>query len=285
MEPLFDPTLQMNADSLDDIERTRISNENRLRTLTMPIDEHGAGLDPTNPDVARLVTIVQMMRCDSKVVKHLGIPKPVTQRGKPCCIEHAAVKNLERAMRNHPLGPWAEAQKGVGPKTSARLLAAIGDPYVNLQTGETRTVSQLWAYCGNGDPNRKKRKGMTQEDALALGNPTAKKRLYLIAETCLKAQGHYADVYYARKTANEGRLHATDCVRCGPSGHPALAGTPWKDSHRHADALRIVGKHILKDLWTAARELHEQTSDPGHGEFDAHTAVVGVAAQPDPKAA
>lgn len=234
MTTLFDPTLQMAADSLDDIERTRISNENRLRTLTMPVDEHGAGLDPTDPDVARLKAIVDSLKQ----------------------IEHSAVLNLERAMRRHPLGPWAKAQKGIGDKTMARLLAAIGDPYVNLQTGEVRTVSQLWAYCGHGDPARRKRKGMSQEDAKALGNPDAKKRLYLIAEACLKAQGHYADVYYARKTANDGRLHATDCVRCGPSGHPAVAGTPWKDSHRHADALRIVGKEILKDLWLAAREIH-----------------------------
>ena len=238
MQALFDPTLQMAADSLDDIERTRISNENRLRTLTAPVDENGAGLDPTDPDIARLEAIVDSLKK----------------------IEHQAVLNLERAMRRHPLGPWAKAQKGIGDKTMARLLAAIGDPYVNLQTGETRTVSQLWAYCGHGDPTLKKRKGMAQSDAQALGNPTAKKRLYLIAEACLKAQGHYADVYYARKAVNEGRIHATDCVRCGPSGHPALAGTPWKDSHRHADALRIVGKEILRDLWIAARELHEAPS-------------------------
>lgn len=263
MHPLFDPTLQMNADSLDDIERVRIAEENRLRTLTAPIDEHGAGLDPTDTDIARLKDIVDSLKK----------------------IEHQAVLNLERAMRRHPLGPWAKAQKGIGDKTMARLLAAIGDPYVNLQTGETRTVSQLWAYCGHGDPSRRKRKGMTQEDALALGSPTAKKRLYLIAEACLKAQGHYADVYYARKAVNEGRLHAADCVRCGPSGNPALAGTPWKDSHRHADALRIVGKEILKDLWIAARAIHEQTSEPGQVHPDIHSAPAGLAAKSNPKAA
>ncbi|BCT75619.1 hypothetical protein SCMU_14610 [Sinomonas cyclohexanicum] len=244
---LFDPTLQMNADSLDDIERTRIANENRLRTLTLPIEDHGAGLDPTDPDVARLQSIVDALKT----------------------IEHTAVLNLGRTMRNHPLGAWAKAQKGIGDKTMARLLASIGDPYMRdiytedtdgnmTVTGTTpRTVSQLWAYCGHGNAALKKRKGMTQADALALGNPTAKKRLYLISEACLKAQGHYADVYYARKEANQGRVHAEACVRCGPSGHPAPAGSPWKDSHRHADALRIVGKEILKDLWVAARAIHE----------------------------
>lgn len=29
-----------------------------------------------------------------------------------------------------------------------------------------------------------------------------------------------------------------------------------RESEGHADALRIVGKEILKDLWIAARDLH-----------------------------
>jgi hypothetical protein len=31
-------------------------------------------------------------------------------------------------MRAHPLGPWVKRTTGVGEKTGARLLAAIGDP-------------------------------------------------------------------------------------------------------------------------------------------------------------
>lgn len=240
---LADPFLALAADVLDDAERTRISNENRLRQLTRTAtdrdgEDRGFGLDASHPDVARLAALVDML----------------------AQVEHQAGLNLKRLMRQHPLSPWIKAQKGIGDKQAARLLAVIGDPCVNEQTGEDRSVSQLWAYCGHGDPTRKRRKGMTQADLFALGNPVAKSRTWLIACAVLKAQGPLSAVYYDRKAATEGRLHANVCVRCGPSGHPAQPDSPWSDAHRHADALRIAGKEILRGLWLEARRLH------GHGE-------------------
>lgn len=235
---LADPFLALAADVLDDAQDNRIANENRLRQLTRTEtdsdgQDRGFGLDESHPDVARLAAIVDML-------------------GK---VEHQAVLNLARMLRAHPLGPWMKAQKGVGEKQGARLLAVIGDPYLG-PNGTPRTVSQLWAYCGHGDPSRRKFKGMTQADLFTLGNPVAKSRLWLISCACLKAQGPYADVYYARKAATVAREHARECVRCGPSGHPALVGSPWPDAHRHADALRVTGKTILRDLWLEAKRLH-----------------------------
>lgn len=238
---LADPFLALAADIVDDAETNRIANENRLRQLTRTaVDsdgrDRGFGLDESHPDVARLATLVDML----------------------AAVEHQATLNLNRKMRAHPLGPWCKAQKGIGEKQAARLLAVVGDPYFNDSLNRPRLVSELWSYCGHGDPTRRMRKGMTQADLFACGSPIAKSRLWLISTACLKAQGPFADVYYARKTATEGRLHAADCKRCGPSGHPALTGSPWSDGHRHADALRIVGKTILHDLWAEARRIHEQ---------------------------
>lgn len=237
---LSDPFLALAADVLDDAERTRIANENRLRQLTRAEEdsdgiERGFGLDESHPDVARLAALVDMLKQ----------------------IEHQAGLNLNRLLRQHALGPWVKAQKGIGEKQAARLLAVIGDPYINEQTGEIRTVSQLWSYCGHGDPARRKFKGMTQADLFTLGNPTAKSRLWLISCAVLKAQGPLVATYYDRKAATEGRLHAGACVRCGPSGKPAIEGSPWSDAHRHADALRITGKTILRDLWLEAKRIHE----------------------------
>ena len=128
---LADPLLALAADILDDLERVRISNENRLRQLTRDQAdsdgiERGFGLDVTHPDVARLAALVQM----------LGD------------AEHQATLNLQRIMRKHPLGPWVRNTKGIGEKQGARLIAAIGDPYWNTLHDRPRTVSELWAYCG-----------------------------------------------------------------------------------------------------------------------------------------
>lgn len=62
----------------------------------------------------------------------------------------------------------------------------------------------------------------------------------------------YRIVYEDRRIATVGRLHSDVCVRCGPSGRPALPGSPWNPGHAQADALRVVGQRILTDLWLAA---------------------------------
>jgi hypothetical protein len=137
---LADPLLALAADVLSDLEKVRIANENRLRQLTRSVEDkdgetRGFGLDVAHPDVARLAALIEM----------LGD------------AEHKAVLNLGRRMRQHPLGKWMAAQKGIGEKQGARLLAAIGDPYIRpeivredgtVEPVRPRTVSELWALCG-----------------------------------------------------------------------------------------------------------------------------------------
>jgi hypothetical protein len=269
---LADPTLALAADVVDDLERTRIANENRLRQLTRDEPDEdgevrGFGLTEDHPDVARLANIVD------------GLAR----------IEHEATLNLQRAMRRHPLGPWVKAQKGVGEKQAARLLAAIGDPHWNYLHDRPRTVSELWAYCGLhtlpvGQP-KSDDYGTSADGATAGGDQllvddqskhvaarrkkgqranwstAAKMRAWNIAGSMLKAGNR--ETYDKRKAATEGRAHATECVRCGPSGKPAQPGSPWSDAHRHADALRIVSKELLKQLWRAARDIHLGQAEPG----------------------
>jgi hypothetical protein len=270
---LADPFLALAADVLDDTERTRIANENRLRQLTRSAtdsdgEERGFGLDESHPDVARLAALVEML----------------------AKIEHQASLNLSRLMRQSALGPWCKAQRGVGDKQAARLLAVIGDPYWNDLHNRPRTVSELWAYCGlhvipASHPIRDAQTRLAGGDSGPAGGDSshpcldtqghhagvaarrqkgqkanwstlAKTRAYLISEAMLKAGNR--EVYDRRKAATEGKLHTSTCVRCGPSGKPAQPGSPWSDGHRHADALRIQSKELLKGLWIEARRLHEE---------------------------
>lgn len=137
---LADPLLALAADVLDDLEKVRIANENRLRQLTRSAEDsdgetRGFGLDESHPDVARLAALVKML----------------------AEAEHQAELNLGRLMRKHPLGPWVRATAGIGEKQGARLLAAIGDPYVRpeivredgaVEPSRPRLVSELLAYSG-----------------------------------------------------------------------------------------------------------------------------------------
>ena len=233
--PLADPFLALAADVLDDAERTRIANENRLYQLTSRrVDpdgvERGWGLDEKHPDVARLAALVDML-------------------GK---VEHQATLHLQRVLRRNPLAPWLAAQKGVGEKQAARLLAAIGDPYLKSD-GTPRRVSDLWAYCGHGDPAHRRRKGMSQADAFQCGNPVAKMRVHLIAVSIMRHRGALRDTYDARRVVT------------------AVSHPEWTDGHAMNDALRLLGKEFLRQLWLEAKRLHEQPD--GHPVIGTRAAV------------
>jgi hypothetical protein len=228
--------LAFSADVLDDLERVRIANENRLRQLTRTAtdsdgEERGFGLDETVPEVARLKALVD------------GLGK----------LEHDAELSLKRALRAHPLHAWVTRTVGVGEKQAARLIAATGDPYWNGLHDRPRLVSELWSFCGYGDASKQVRKRGVRGN----WSPQAKMRAYLVAESCIKqAHSPYRLVYdHARKLYADA-THTTPCPRCGPSGHPALPGSPLSAGHQHARAMRAMSKKILKDLWAAARDLH-----------------------------
>lgn len=120
---------------------------------------------------------------------------------------------------------------------------------------------------------------------------TAKMRAFLVAESCIKQvgtdPGHsrldahgtsarrrspYRDTYDAGRAKYAEAVHAHACERCGPSGKPAPIGSPLSDGHKHARAMRLVAKAILRDLWVEARRL------AGQGTHENQSTAVGEAA-------
>jgi hypothetical protein len=240
MSALHWARLTIAADQVDDAERLRIATANRYRAL---IDDKHLADSPES----------KALEAQLEAVK---------------AVERIAVLELKRAMRSHPLGEWCKAQIGVGEKTLARLLGVIGDPAYRLdpETGELheRTLSQLRSYCGYGDAAlQKRRKGQK-----ANWNAEARKRLYLIAECCMKqTDSPYRKVYDDTRAKYADAVHGDDCARCGPSGKPAPAGSPLSDGHKHARALRAISKIFLADLWREARRV--QVSDDNQARLDA----------------
>lgn len=272
---LADPLLALAADVLDDLERVRIANENRLRQLTRTEEdsdglERGFGLPVDHPDVKRLASLVEGL----------------------ATAEHQAELNLRRQLRQHPLGPWVKQARGVGEKQAARLLASIGDPYINTLHNRPRTVSELWAYAGyhvlpagqglfvaqqrdasgaltGGNPDHQPRDAQSVLVGVAATrargqranwSATAKMRAHLVAVSIVKAGGPYRETYDKARAKYDGALHQAECKRCGPSGKPAPAGSPLSAGHQHARALRAVAKEILRDLWREAKRLHEEAA-------------------------
>ena len=235
---LADPSLALAADVVDDLEQVRKAEVERLRALT-DASERGHGLSIEHPDVARLAALIELL-------------------GN---VEHQAVLNLERVMRKHPLGPFIKRSKGLGDKQTARLLAAIGDPYWNDLHNRPRTVRELYKFCGmhvvNGAAPSKVRGERVN------WSPKARMRLWNIASKCVVVGhgGPYRDIYEQARLQYADAIHTTECKQCGPKGDPAQPGSPLSASHQLARAKRRVGKEVLKDLWTESRRLHIEAQE------------------------
>lgn len=210
--------LRIWAEMFEDAQKARIACTNRAER---------SGLDPT----------VYTPQLDAmKAAEH--------------AVKLAMVRHYRRVVAG-PIREWQQATPGIGEHLLARLLGIIGHP-VHAEPhhweGEgsnrvliadppfDRNIAKLWAYCGHGDPNRRKAKGMTAEQAFSLGNPRAKMVVHLLSEACMKQRtSPYRIVYdHARNTYAD---------REG-----------WTLGHQHAAALRKVGKEVLRDLWIVARD-------------------------------
>lgn len=239
---LDDPTLGIHARALDDIENMRKSLANRLRILTTPIDvededgiARGHGIPADHPEAVKLAMLLDTTKA----------------------IEDQAVKNLEKAMKAHPLGPWVKSQGGVGDKQAARLLAAVGDPYWNDLHERPRTVSELWAYAGmhvnDGEAARRK-KGVKSN-----WSTDAKTRAWLIIQSCQKQLKNTCESIDGIAT------HADDC-KCSPyriaidarRQHTAVTRPDWTKGHSLADGQRVAAKLLLKNLWIEAKRLYDE---------------------------
>lgn len=228
-----DELAKFQCEALDDFEKLRIAMGNRLYIMTKTeADEDGVvrgfGLSVDDPRVKDYAAIVDDL----------------------ADMEMDLIKGVQKTTKAGPFGPFIKDAKGVGEKQAARLLACIGDPYWHVVEDRPRTVSELWAYCGmhvveKEAPRRKK--GVKSN-----WNSDARKRVWLIANSCIKTKGHYRDVYDAARAHYSEATHTKECAQCGH----AKPGSPLKDGHKHARAIRRVSKEVLKDLWLEAKALH-----------------------------
>lgn len=254
---LFDPMLGQMAATVDDLEGQRKAAENRLRIFTKADadedgEERGFGLPADHPSVISQAAVVDLIKDAEKL----------------------AVKNLEKAMKAHPLGPWVQNQKGLGLKTIARLLAEIGDPYWMtryapdpdnpeknvLMEERPRTVSELWAFCGlhvvdGAAPKR-------QKGYQSNWRTMAKTRAYNTLDPIVKLKnnperGKYADLFYAEKDRLAGRTYGPGYYGRKLKGDIIGPDTPIPPGHAMAMAKRKVMKELLKDLWIESARLYE----------------------------
>lgn len=223
-DKLADGLLTLTASSLDDLEKSRIAAENRYRSMTR---------DEADSDgITRGLGLNEL----SPEVARMGATVESLK-----ALEHQTGLELNRQLRKNPLHGWVKGTQGVGERQAARLLAAVGDPYWNTLLDRPRTCREFYRYCGYGLYDGKAQK--RQKGVKSNWNSEAKMRAYLIATSCLKNRNSpYRKLYDETREALEDNTELTK-------------------GHKHNRAMRAMTKAILRDLWVAARDLHEEKVD------------------------
>ena len=151
--------LRAAAESLTDAIGMRVSMENRVLRGGAAADSEAA---------QRLTGIARASENDCRALLFSlyteAVPGPVREwaAGIPGLATGEVFPRLIGLIGN-PL--TATPYKWEIPAKGARYLIADGEPY-------DRSVRQLWAWCGCGDPARRIEAGMSQEQLLACGKRT-----------------------------------------------------------------------------------------------------------------
>lgn len=135
---------------------------------------------------------------------------------------------IEEAFLDHPLGQVLNTLPGFGPRTGARTLAEIGNPY------RFKNGSRLAAYAGLAPVNHRSGRSINRTSQHRGGNHRLKNAMFLAA---FVASQHdpTAKAYYQRKRT-EGKHHnaAVICVarrRCDLILAMLKNQTPYNPTH------------------------------------------------------
>lgn len=283
---LFDPLLSTLASGLDDIEKVRIAQGNRYRQLTRTGEdkdgeERGFGLDANHPAVAaldgQLAKLVDLETAMAKALAKQLKSHPLHPWIKAQCgLGDKQVARLLAAIRD----PYWNDLHG-RPRTVSELWAFCGLhvlPVGHLSIGDqTRHASgakpaadqmpfgtQTSDVGGSKDSDTDQTRLEAQSSNVGVAprrkrgqkanwSTDAKTRIYLIAESCMKNRNSpYRKVYDDGRAKYAESVHAVACAPCA-----ALPGAPLRDGHKHARAMRLVMKAVLRDLWIESRRLYE----------------------------
>lgn len=183
--------------------------------------------------------------------------------------ERELYKMLAGAAAGTVVSEWVDSTHGLGPAVYL-FLGSIPPIY------EFATVGKLWRYCGLDV--REGRSPKRARGEMAKFNPFARAvAIARLANTAMKVGGPYREVYDRRKDftlSTHPAMVDDGCVFCDMARgdtkreraaknqtreRTALAkdcanvgGTHWSVGHRHADALRVTAKAIVRDLWRTA---------------------------------
>ena len=162
-----------------------------------------------------------------------------------------AIKELSEA---DPFVKAVLSVSGVG-----ELTAALCYVYIDLE--KANHASSLWSYAGLHASSENR----YEKNKSSGGNKSLRTGLYRMAESQVRTNGAYREVYDRAKAKKE---KSEEIVR-SRNRQGKMQEVVWKDtmkSHRHGHALRVIMKHFLADYWLVGRTLLGLPTSPLYAE-------------------
>lgn len=176
--------------------------------------------------------------------------------------EKDALKRVERMCKEHPMWPWLDKVKGVGPSISGALLS-------QFDIHKADTVSKFWAFAGLAVVDGKAQK-RTKGETMKFNGWLRMILIGRLGPSFLKAKNEtYSKLYYdtrhrlesAGKCGLAVEEHAKNVKKVAATWYPSGSTKGPQDGdfctagHMHNKAVRKMVKQFLADFHTAWREL------------------------------
>lgn len=157
---------------------------------------------------------------------------------EPCQkARHNVELDMKRAVRKLPIFAWTKSVHGLGELGLAVILAETGDLSAYPKKGHVWKRLGLAPFEGKAYSTWRMKGGLSAEEWTEAGySPRRRAEIYaVISEPLFRAQsvvqGPYRAVYDRRRA------------------HTAESRPDWTKAHSHMDALRVMTKSLLRDLW------------------------------------
>jgi hypothetical protein len=174
---------------------------------------------------------------------------------------HGIELEMKKAGRSLPIAPWAKAVHGLGELGLAVIVAEAGDLAKYPKKGHLWKRLGLAVHEGKAYSTWRMKGGLTAEQWTEAGySPRRRAEVYaVISEPLFRAQsvaeGPYRTIYDRRRAAT-AETHAD-----------------WTKAHSHMDALRVMTKYLLRDLWQEWRRVNRCVPERANADVPAAKSI------------
>lgn len=168
---------------------------------------------------------------------------------------NAVELDMEKAVRKLPVYPWVKSVRGLGDLSCAVILAETGDLSNYPDKGRLWKRLGLSPRDGKAMSTWRREGGLTAEEWTDAGYaPRRRAEVFAMMDPLFRAQAESADKETGAILRPAGLYRTVYDARKARAG---LAHPDWTKMHLHMDALRVMTKHAIRDLWREWRRAEK----------------------------